>query len=190
MKPRRKRCRTCLVDFMPRNSLAVVCSSACAILYYRKQEAKKARKERREGLVKLRTVRDWTKIAQVAFNRYIRERDKFEPCICCGKWTSDEDLATGSRWDAGHYRSTGAAAHLRFNEDNAHKQRVVCNRNKSGNVVEYRIRLIAKIGLERVTELEHDNTPHKWTVDELKRITSLYREKLRALRKGERSEAA
>ena len=38
----------------------------------------------------------------------------------------------GGAYDCGHYRSTGSAAHLRFDERNAHAQRKVCNRWGAG----------------------------------------------------------
>jgi hypothetical protein len=91
-------------------------------------------------------------------------------------------LLTGSRWDAGHYRSTGAAPHLRFNEDNCHRQLVVCNRHGSGRAVDYRIGLIARIGIERVEALENDNSVAKYTVDDLKAICFRYRAKLKDLK--------
>ena len=59
-------------------------------------------------------------------------------------------------WHAGHYRSIGAAAHLRFNEDNVHKQSGEQNVYKSGNIEAYRKNLIKKIGLERVEAPDRD----------------------------------
>lgn len=84
-------------------------------------------------------------------------------------------------WDCGHYRSTGSASHLRFHEDNAHGQRKVCNRYGAGRAVDYRIGLIARIGIERVEALEHSNAVHKWTKDELIAITQVYRTKLKEM---------
>ena len=85
--------------------------------------------------------------------------------------------------DAGHYRSTGAASHLRFKEDNCHAQSKHDNQYKSGNAVEYRIRLIERIGLERVEALESDNQPKKWERDELIAIKAKYKAKLKELQK-------
>ena len=86
-------------------------------------------------------------------------------------------------WDCGHYRSTGSASHLRFHEDNAHRQLVICNRYGAGRAVDYRIGLIARIGLERVEALEADNTPHKWTAEELREIKARYKAKLKQMEK-------
>jgi hypothetical protein len=85
--------------------------------------------------------------------------------------------------DAGHYRSTGAADHLRFNEDNCHAQSVYENRDRAGNAVAYRIGLIARIGLERVEALEADNTPVKWTREVLREIRDTYRRRANELEK-------
>lgn len=90
----------------------------------------------------------------------------------------------GSR-DAGHYRSRGAAGWLRFNEDNCHSQAKKCNRYGSGRATEYRVGLIARIGLERVEALEANNTPIKWTIIELKAIKATYTAKLKEVKKNE-----
>jgi hypothetical protein len=85
--------------------------------------------------------------------------------------------------NAGHFLSVGAAPHLRFNEQNVHLQCEKCNSYLSGNIAKYRPRLIAKIGLEAVEALESNNTPAKWSIDELKRIKAQYVAKLKELKK-------
>ena len=87
--------------------------------------------------------------------------------------------------DAGHYRSTGSASHLRYHPDNCHAQCVHCNRWGAGKAVDYRIRLIRRIGPARVEELEADNTPHKWQREELIAVRDTYRAKLKDIQKGE-----
>jgi hypothetical protein len=76
----------------------------------------------------------------------------------------------------------GSAPHLRFNEDNCHAQSKHDNQYKSGNAVDYRQGLIARIGLARVEALEADQTPCRWTIEELQAIRDTYRAKLRALK--------
>jgi len=44
--------------------------------------------------------------------------------------------------------------------------------------------MVARIGLEAVESLESDNTPHKWTRDELIAIRDTYRAKLKDIQKG------
>jgi hypothetical protein len=141
-------------------------------------EVRKAKREYRKKSIPLSKLKSQ---AQHEFNRFIRARDFGQPCICCGRIPEPSKSVKGHVMDAGHYRSVGAAQHLRFNEDNAHAQSVHCNRDKSGNTVEYRPRLIAKIGLARVELLESDYTIKKWDREELIAIRKLYLGKWKAL---------
>lgn len=183
-------CKVCRAKFDRVNPLQQVCSPACAItLATKKREAadKKAkavdRKVTREKLEKLKTRREYIKEAQIAFNAYIRERDKNQPCICCGLPLGEGDA--GGKYDCGHYRSVGSAPHLRFDERNAHAQRKQCNRWGSGRAVDYRIGLIGRIGLEALESLESDQSVQKLTIEDAKRIKSLYKEKLKSLKGAE-----
>lgn len=174
-----KVCRACGNEFHPVRPLQAVCGFLCA-----KKVVKQDRKAERENLKKrreaIKTIPDLIKEAQHAVNSYIRLRDAGLPCISCGKPPTDPGFHVGR--DAGHYRSVGSASHLRFNEDNIHAQCVRCNQWKAGNAVDYRIRLIERIGLERVERLEHDNEPHKWTREELIQIKETYKNKLKDLK--------
>jgi len=135
------------------------------------------RKRREE----LKRIPDLVREAQAAFNRWIRKRDEKEPCISCGAPPPDLSGLHAGR-DAGHYRSTGAASHLRFHEDNCHAQCVKCNQWGAGRAVEYRIGLLAKVGAVRVESLESNNIPHRWTREELIAIRALYVSKLKTLK--------
>lgn len=128
----------------------------------------------------LKTRSDWMKDAQTAFNRFIRERDKDKPCICCGKPLGES--AIGGGFDCGHYRSVGSAPHLRFTESNAAAQRKQCNRYGAGRAVDYRIGLISRIGLSAVEQLEAENSPRKYTVEELKAIKAYFVAKYKAIK--------
>ena len=186
-----KKCKQCGKEFVPMRSTAIACSYLCAKAWVdarnakmkeqkAKLEAKIERQLTKERKEKLKTRNDWIKETQVAFNAYIRERDKDKPCICCGKPLGESQVGGG--FDAGHYRSVGSSPHLRFNEDNCHGQRKYCNNWRSGNAVDYRLGLIARIGLERVEALEANNEPAKWDIDELKAIRDYYRKKLKELK--------
>lgn len=131
----------------------------------------------------LKRIPDLIKEAQTAFNSFVRTRDEKKPCICCGFPLGEGDI--GGAFDCGHYRSTGSAPHLRFDEDNAHAQRKYCNRYGAGRAVDYRIGLIQRIGLEAVERLESDNRVHKWQRDELIAIRDKYRAKLKELKNGQ-----
>jgi hypothetical protein len=177
-----KTCKHCGACFVALRPLQAVCSQICASRLVRAQKKEEIERDKARKAA-LKRIPDLIKDAQIAFNAYIRKRDELRPCICCGR---NEEMGYGLSnhgWDCGHYRSTGSASHLRFNEDNAHRQLVVCNRHGAGRAVDYRIGLIARIGLERVEALEADNTPHKWTREELIEIKETYRRKLKELDK-------
>lgn len=192
-QPRPKKCRVeaCGASFVPARLGQAVCSPACAILDAPKnqEKARKAidQRERREIKVrkeKLKSRSDHLREAQAAVNEYVRLRDAHLPCISCDSMPSDHDLITGSRWDAGHYRSVGACPELRFEPLNIHRQCVKCNRNLSGNAVEYRIRLVRRIGAEQVAWIEGPHPARKYTVEELKAIKAEHRAKTRELRRS------
>jgi hypothetical protein len=128
----------------------------------------------------LQTIPELIKLTQRDFNAYIRERDKDKPCICCGRELSAGDM--GGAFDCGHYRSTGSASHLRFDERNAHAQNKQCNRWGAGRAVDYRIGLVGRLGIDAVESLEASNKPHKWTADELRSIRATYKAKLKELK--------
>ena len=137
-------------------------------------EASRRMRERKE---KLKSRSDWLKDLQRVFNEFIRLRDVDLPCISCGRYHEGQ-------YHAGHYRSVGACPELRFNEDNVHKQCSACNSHLSGNILEYRLGLIEKIGLERVEFLERkDHPPLKLSVEEIKELIKVYRAKVRELKK-------
>jgi hypothetical protein len=131
----------------------------------------------------LETVRSVMPTAQRWFNKFIRLRDRDQPCISCGKPPGGNGFHEGR--DAGHYRSVGSASHLRFNEDNVAAQCVKCNQYGAGRAVDYRLGLVARIGLSRVEALEASNEPHKWTLEELRGIVETYKAKCKELEKGQ-----
>lgn len=187
-KIRLRKCvvKTCRAPFAPRSMTHKACGPACAEIHTADEKARKLKRERQAGLAKLKTKRDFVKEAQVAFNAFIRARDAHLPCICCGR-TSEKQYLTGTNWDCGHYRSTGSAPHLRFVEDNAHRQLTVCNRHGAGRAVDYRIGLIARIGLARVEAIEADNAPRNYTIDDLKAIKAHYTAKRRELKNNSKN---
>jgi len=193
-QPKPKKCKNpaCGISFPPQRLGQAVCSPKCglAIKDVNQVKARKslAQVERREIKVrkeKLKSRADHLREAQSVVNEYVRLRDAHLPCISCDSMPNDHDLMTGSRWDAGHYRSVGACPELRFEPLNIHRQCVKCNRNLSGNAVEYRIRLVLRIGAEKVAWLEGLHPACKYTVEEIKAIKAKYRAMTRELKKGE-----
>lgn len=180
--PRMRKCtvKGCANRFQPRNISHKVCSAECAAIHAVAERKRLDAKQTRERKQAMKTRSEWLKDAQIAFNAFIRFRDQLagHACISSGRpldWS-------GNAVDAGHFRSVGSAPHLRFNEDNCHAQSKHDNQYKSGNAVDYRLGLIARIGLARVEALEADQTPRKWTIEELKAVRDTYRAKLRAMK--------
>lgn len=192
--PRRKRCPSCRVMFTPaRDSQAVCGEIECAIAHgqsekgresTRKALAQVERSEIRVRKEKLKSRADYLREAQTAVNEYVRLRDAHLPCISCDSMPNDNDLMTGSRWDAGHYRSVGACPELRYEPLNIHRQCVKCNRNLSGNAVEYRIRLVQRIGAEKVAWIEGPHPARKYTVEEINGIKANFRALARELKRA------
>lgn len=147
----------------------------CAVKHVADLKAKRERKEHREAKQKAKPRSAWLREAQAVFNRWVRLRDADLPCISCG--------ITIAKWDAGHYRSVGSNPALRFEPLNNHKQCFQCNQRKSGNAIEYRIGLVARIGLEAVEWLEGPHQPKKYTIEDLKAIKKEYQAKCKQLEK-------
>lgn len=180
---RKKRCRTCRARFVPLSSLQTACGPRCALAQapqilarQRKREARAAAQEKRVGLERLMTRSDWLKRAQQAFNAWVRLRDASKPCISCGTTgTNSIRYSGGGQWHAGHYRTIAAAPELRFEPLNVHKQCSQCNAMNSGNIVEYRMNLVQRIGADKVAWLEGPHEPKKYTVEEIKALIARYR---------------
>ncbi|MDV5356520.1 recombination protein NinG [Enterobacter asburiae] len=201
-KPARRKCKVCNEWFIPAYANIRWCCPEHGAIYAMdlrakekvkaeakrikaKHETEKAdRKRRQEKRESFKSKTQWDKEAQSAFNRYIRIRDEGKPCVSCGNpLIGKSNYLTGSAIDASHYRSRGAASHLKFNVFNVHSACTRCNRQLSGNAVEYRIRLIERIGLTRVERLESDNEPRRFDIPYLQRIKSIFTRKARALEK-------
>tara|TARA_R110000824_G_scaffold327373_1_gene514244 strand:- start:278 stop:868 length:591 start_codon:yes stop_codon:yes gene_type:complete len=135
------------------------------------QLAKKDIKARKQAI---KSLGELHKEAQPEFNRYIRLRDRGQPCISCQKHT-DRQI------HAGHYFSVGSSPELRYVEANVHAQCSICNNHLSGNQINYRISLIKKIGLSKVEELEGPHDPAKYTREDIIAIKAKYKLKYKEL---------
>lgn len=183
--PKQHKCKVCGDYYVKFQSTQQVCSVKCAMVMgkrkseeARKKQAKADRLLQRQKLQALKSRSDWLKDLQKVFNQFIRLRDKDLPCISCGRYHQGQ-------WHAGHYKTVGSSPELRFCEENVHKQCSPCNNHLSGNIVNYRLGLIAKIGLERVEWLERqDHPPLKLTVDEIKALIKVYKAKVKELQNG------
>jgi 5-methylcytosine-specific restriction endonuclease McrA len=141
----------------------------------RKRQHKQETKTRKD---KIKTKTEWLNEAQAAVNAYVRIRDRGKPCVSCGK----PDNGTHQR-HASHYRSVGACSSLRFNLKNVYASCQQCNTSKSGNLLEYRIRLKARYGESLVEWLESQNEPKRYETDYLIRLRDVFRKRVNQLKK-------
>lgn len=142
----------------------------------REIQAKEERKETKRKKEAVKTLSEWKKDAQFWFNKFIRLRDKGKPCCSCHKPDNGQHQRHAS-----HYRSVGACSSMRYHEENVWASCSVCNNYLSGNLAEYRIRLIKNLGIEKVEWIESQPKSYKWTVDELKEIIKTYKAKCKQL---------
>lgn len=183
-KPRPKKCRntSCRSEFVPARPLQAACSVSCAIALTQARNAKEARAKdkqeraaRRAARERIKTKGDHLRETQAAFNEWIRERDRDLPCISCGRFHQGQ-------WHAGHYRTVGGNPELRFHPLNCHRQCAPCNNHKSGDIVNYRINLVERIGADQVEWLEGPHEPPRYTIEELKAMKAKFRAMTRSLK--------
>ena len=172
---KQKKCRSCKDLFTPFKSTTIVCSLSCAIDLTNLNSSKSWKKEKKKRKDALKTNSDYVRELQVVFNKYIRLRDQAKGCISCNK-------PLNTKFDAGHFYSTGSYPELRFHEDNVHGQCVHCNQHKHGNLLEYNIKIVDRIGNESLLILNNlRNIPKKYTIEELKGLKVLYNLKTKRL---------
>lgn len=186
-KPRKpKTCANeeCRASFAPQRLGQKVCSPACGLATKdanadkaRKALADVGRKELRAAKERVKPKGQYMREAQAAFNAWVRERDAKLPCISCGRHHQ-------GKYDAGHYRTVGSNPALRFEPLNCAKQCVPCNQHKSGDIVNYRIELVKRIGAELVEWLEGPHEAKRYTIEDLKAISAEYRAKTRELKRA------
>lgn len=177
-KPHKKTCRNteCRSKFhvaTQSEARKTWCSTDCALAIVAQkrvkatvEKEKRERRETRQAKAKLRdeSLSHQIQLTQDVFNAWVRERDHGLPCISCG-------TTANVVYAAGHYRTVGACRALRFEPLNVHRQcNMNCNSGRSGNVVEYRIGLVKRIGVEAVEWLEGPHEPRRYTIPELKEL--------------------
>lgn len=205
-QPKPKTCKNpaCAEKFTPRKLGQSVCSPKCALAIKHVNEGK-ARKalaqvERAEIKVrkeKLKSRGEYVKDAEKAVRDYRRnyELSIGSGCISCGEpqeaILAAQGWKTGGAFDAGHFLGKGARPELRLEPDNIWLQCKGCNggsakyARKGESVAKgFREGLIARIGLAAVEGLEADHAPRKYTIEELKNITVLFRRLTRELKRA------
>ena len=189
----KKACRYCKkyrqVHTMVKVPLGVFCNWGCAIAHGKalveKKKVKAVRARDRAARVKhnadkerVKTKAKWLSDLQKIVNEYVRLRDKYEPCASCDKGPS-----WGGQWQAGHYYSRGHSSSLRFNLNNIHKQCSVCNNRLSANIIEYRPRIINKIGRVNFDYLTaHKSDIRSYDVEWIKRATKIARKGVKRIK--------
>ena len=185
-QPRPKICKNpaCRASFVPQRLGQAVCSPKCALAVVEVQKAKEkkslalaGRREIKVRKEKLKTRAYHAKDTQQAFNEWVRLRDADLPCVSCGRHHDGQ-------YHAGHYRTVAANPAIRFEPLNVHKQCAPCNNHKSGDIVNYRIELVKRIGSEAVEWLEGPHEPKRYTVEQLKAMTAEYRAKTKELKRA------
>ena len=184
-KPRK--CPECRSLFIPSRQKQPTCGNlACQELFALKVIAKAERlREKREraavkaGLASLKTVTEYADETQKAFNALRRAEDlsKGYGCISC-------DTRTAKQWHCGHYQNVKGHKAIRYSRDNAHLQCSQCNCDEGGNKIEYRKRLIVRIGVEAVEALESDNVIKRWEIPELIALKKQFVAELKELQHG------
>lgn len=191
IKRPQRRCKICRAKFSPAFDNVRWCCPEHGAEFAMQELAKKrgkqnkaqVKKERaawREKKAAVKPLSHWINMTQRAFNDWRRELllSAGHGCISCG-------TKMAFAWHAGHYRTTAAAPHLRFTDDNVWLQCSACNVHKSGNIEAYRGSLIELIGDARVAALECNNETHRYTREELAAIRTDARANLRALKQQE-----
>ncbi|MNP39653.1 Bacteriophage Lambda NinG protein [compost metagenome] len=185
IKPKKCKAPGCGKPFKPTMTTQKVCSIACAKAMAKDPKlqkvaaraiTKQARQDLQERRERLKTRAEYAKEAQAAINRYVRLRDAHLGCISCSKPASWQ-----GQWHCSHFRSVGAAPHLRFNLWNMNKSCSACNNFLSGNIMAYRPALIEKIGQAKVDWLECNSDIARHDIPYLKRVKAIFSKKSRRL---------
>jgi len=117
------------------------------------------------------------------FNKFIQLRDAIVcvsgeilvKCIACGKSKILDNTYMWRIWHASHYWLENKYASVRFDEENVNGCCYNCNKNLSGNLANYEINLIDKIGNENFQRLNfRRNQIKKFDVIELGQMNKHY----------------
>jgi hypothetical protein len=152
--PKPRRCKVCETVFIPKQFLQATCDYKCAITYSKTLKENKIKAEwkiEKKALTeKLKTLSQYEADAKKSFQKWIRLRDKDQPCISCGN-------PKPADWCGSHYFAAGTYSGLMFDPRNCNGAcNTYCNKFLSGNLIEYRKGLVKRYGLEFVEKLESE----------------------------------
>lgn len=189
----RTRCPQCKERFTPEDKAArrlihPECIEAYAAAKQEKADRKRQadqvkakrleRAEDKRKREKLKPTSKWEAECRAIVQAIARIRDRNDGCISCHMGAN-----YGGAWHGSHFRSHGAASAVQFHLWNIHKACAQCNLFKSGNIAEYRPRLVEKIGQEKVDWLMSQNQVVRHKVDYYIRFKAVMGKRLRRLEK-------
>ena len=173
------RCKNCKQKFEQIRFNQKFClDPECVKVWVAEAKDQNWKKTKKKMQADIETVQELMKAAQIVFNKFIRIRDKDQPCISCGSKLEN-------KFDAGHYFSSGGHKAVTFDIDNVHGQCVACNQWKHGNLIQYQIGIEQRIGGDRLIALhEKAHKSVKYTREELRDIIANYKQKIKNLEKS------
>ena len=173
------RCKNCKQKFEQIRFNQKFClDPECVKVWVAEAKDQNWKKTKKKMQADIETVQELMKAAQIVFNKFIRIRDKDQPCISCGSKLEN-------KFDAGHYFSSGGHKAVTFDEDNVHGQCVACNQWKHGNLIQYQIGIEQRIGGDRLIQLhEKAHKAVKYTREELRDLIANYKQKIKDLEKS------
>lgn len=191
------KCRNCGKrkprDEVIRVPLGAFCDYNCASAYGQRKASNDRFKALRKKIVERKAklyANDLThqkKLTQNTLNMMIRELDKDQPCISCGKPAGTYVL------NAGHFKTVGAYPELRFDPRNIYAQCAGCNSGqqkfkKGDNAVtiqKFRAAIAQRFGIAMVDYLEGPHEPKHYTCADLKELRKTFADEARRLKSGE-----
>ena len=173
------RCKNCKQKFEQIRFNQKFClDPECVKVWVAEAKDQNWKKTKKKMQADIETVQELMKAAQIVFNKFIRIRDKYKPCISCGSKLEN-------KFDAGHYFSSGGHKAVTFDEDNVHGQCVACNQWKHGNLIQYQIGIEQRIGGDKLIQLhEKAHKSVKYTREELRDLIANYKQKIKDLEKS------
>lgn len=118
-------------------------------------------------------------MARGVFHEYIRLRDQFKACVCCGVRIEQGQL------QAGHFMKAELFSGVEFDEINVNGQSLYCNQVLHGNTDNYEKGLVIRYGVQAVEDLKmraNLSRMFKHSKDELIGIVEQYRTKVEQLK--------
>jgi hypothetical protein len=181
-----KKCKNCKKPFKPRFSSLerfcweLECKTIEAMEKVSKIKSMRVKNQKRELKKKkesLETIREMMKRVQKIVNLYVRTRDAGKECCSC-------DKILKGKFDAGHFWNSNNHKNVTFDaERNIWGQCVKCNRWGHGSLLQYREKLLQRIGPEKFSQLEEDaRVTRRFTKSQLQEILDEYKGKLKKLK--------